>query len=293
MINTIMIIDDDINIIQMLKTIITKNKLGKVVADLNSGEYAIEEILFYNPDIVLIDYLLPHKDGVEIIKGILENGYSGKIIMISQVEDEPMISNAYNTGILFFIKKPINSIEVTNIIKNVSQSIELEKSMSMIKSLLGNVGQTNTNNIVAQKSSSQKIEEIMSDLGIIGELGSPDLIKLIEIILEYRENTPKSQYMLQDLYEKIANEESNTKSIHISPSAIEQRIRRTIQKSLSNIAEMGLDDYYNAKFTEYSILLFDFKQVKQEMAYIENRSNRRGKINIRKFIEGIISKIEL
>ena len=293
MINTIMIIDDDINIIQMLKTIITKNKLGKVVADLNSGEYAIEEILFYNPDIVLIDYLLPHKDGVEIIKGILENGYSGKIIMISQVEDEPMISNAYNTGILFFIKKPINSIEVTNIIKNVSQSIELEKSMSMIKSLLGNVGQTNTNNIVAQKSSSQKIEEIMSDLGIIGELGSPDLIKLIEIILEYRENTPKSQYMLQDLYEKIANEESNTKSIHISPSAIEQRIRRTIQKSLSNIAEMGLDDYYNAKFTEYSILLFDFKQVKQEMAYIENRSKRRGKINIRKFIEGIISKIEL
>jgi two-component system response regulator YcbB len=288
-----MIIDDDINIIQMLKTIITKNKLGKVVADLNSGEYAIEEILFYNPDIVLIDYLLPHKDGVEIIKGILENGYSGKIIMISQVEDEPMISNAYNTGILFFIKKPINSIEVTNIIKNVSQSIELEKSMSMIKSLLGNVGQTNTNNIVAQKSSSQKIEEIMSDLGIIGELGSPDLIKLIEIILEYRENTPKSQYMLQDLYEKIANEESNTKSIHISPSAIEQRIRRTIQKSLSNIAEMGLDDYYNAKFTEYSILLFDFKQVKQEMAYIENRSKRRGKINIRKFIEGIISKIEL
>lgn len=293
MINTIMIIDDDINIIQMLKTIITKNKLGKVVADLNSGEYAIEEILFYNPDIVLIDYLLPHKDGVEIIKGILENGYSGKIIMISQVEDEPMISNAYNTGILFFIKKPINSIEVTNIIKNVSQSIELEKSMSMIKSLLGNVGQTNTNNIVVQKNSSQKIEGIMSDLGIIGELGSPDLIKLIEIILEYRENTPKSQYMLQDLYKKIANEESNIKSIHISPSAIEQRIRRTIQKSLSNIAEMGLDDYYNAKFTEYSILLFDFKQVKQEMAYIENRSKRRGKINIRKFIEGIISKIEL
>ena len=55
---------------------------------------------------------------------------------------------------------------------------------------------------------------------------------------------------------------------------------------------MGLDDYYNAKFTEYSTLLFDFKQVKQEMNYIENRSKYRGKINIRKFIEGIISKID-
>ncbi len=289
MINTIMIIDDDVNIVQMLKTIIVKNKLGKVVADLNSGKHAIEEILFYNPDIVLIDYLLPHKDGVQIVKGILEKGYSGKIIMISQVEDEPMISNAYNTGVLFFIKKPINSIEVINVIKNISHNIELEKSMSIIKDLLGNVGQTNP---IIQINTTQKIESIFSDIGIIGDLGTSDLIKLIEIVIDYKKADYSSQYVLQELYDEIANEETITKSTNISPNAIEQRIRRAIQKALSNIAEMGLDDYYNAKFTEYSTLLFDFKQVKQEMNYIENRSKYRGKINIRKFIEGIISKID-
>ncbi len=290
MINTIMIIDDDVNIVQMLKTIIVKNKLGKVVADLNSGKHAIEEILFYNPDIVLIDYLLPHKDGVQIVKGILEKGYSGKIIMISQVEDEPMISNAYNTGVLFFIKKPINSIEVINVIKNISHNIELEKSMSIIKDLLGNVGQTNP---IIQINTTQKIESIFSDIGIIGDLGTSDLIKLIEIVIDYKKADYSSQYVLQELYDEIANEETITKSTNISPNAIEQRIRRAIQKALSNIAEMGLDDYYNAKFTEYSTLLFDFKQVKQEMNYIENRSKYRGKINIRKFIEGIISKIDI
>jgi len=289
-INTIMIIDDDVNIVQMLKTIIVKNKLGKVVADLNSGKHAIEEILFYNPDIVLIDYLLPHKDGVQIVKGILEKGYSGKIIMISQVEDEPMISNAYNTGVLFFIKKPINSIEVINVIKNISHNIELEKSMSIIKDLLGNVGQTNP---IIQINTTQKIESIFSDIGIIGDLGTSDLIKLIEIVIDYKKADYSSQYVLQELYDEIANEETITKSTNISPNAIEQRIRRAIQKALSNIAEMGLDDYYNAKFTEYSTLLFDFKQVKQEMNYIENRSKYRGKINIRKFIEGIISKIDI
>lgn len=285
-----MIIDDDVNIVQMLKTIIVKNKLGKVVADLNSGKHAIEEILFYNPDIVLIDYLLPHKDGVQIVKGILEKGYSGKIIMISQVEDEPMISNAYNTGVLFFIKKPINSIEVINVIKNISHNIELEKSMSIIKDLLGNVGQTNP---IIQINTTQKIESIFSDIGIIGDLGTSDLIKLIEIVIDYKKADYSSQYVLQELYDEIANEETITKSTNISPNAIEQRIRRAIQKALSNIAEMGLDDYYNAKFTEYSTLLFDFKQVKQEMNYIENRSKYRGKINIRKFIEGIISKIDI
>ncbi len=290
MTNTIMIIDDDISIVQMLKTIITKNKLGKVVADLDSGEYAVEEILFYNPDIVLIDYLLPCKDGVQIVKEILNKGYPGKIIMISQVEDEPMIATAYDTGILFFIKKPINSIEVINVIRNVSKNIELEKSMLLIKNLLEKVEKTDNN---IQIDNTEKIENILSDIGIIGELGTSDLIKLIKMVIDHKKNNPNSQYILQEFYENIAKEESISTSIVISPSAIEQRIRRTIQKALSNIAELGLDDYYNEKFIEYSTLLFDFKQVKQEMNYIKNNSNRHGKINIRKFVEGIISKLNV
>ena len=56
---------------------------------------------------------------------------------------------------------------------------------------------------------------------------------------------------------------------------------------------MGLDDYYNSKFTEYSTLLFDFKQVKQEMNHIEDPMNSKGKINIKKFIEGVLSKLEI
>ena len=40
------------------------------------------------------------------------------------------------------------------------------------------------------------------------------------------------------------------------------------------------------------ILFIDFKEVKQEMRFIKKESNYRGKINIRKFIEGIISRID-
>lgn len=290
MTNTIMIIDDDVNIIQMLKNIIKKNNLGKVVSDLTSGEHAVEEILFYNPDMVLVDLLLPQRDGVEIVKGIIERGYTGKIIMISQVDDELMISDAYNTGVLFFIKKPINSIEVTNVIRNVAHNIELERSMSKIRELLGNVDPIKT---VAEKDMTSKIESILSDIGIIGDLGAGDLTKLIKTIIKHRKLNLNSQYILQEIYIEMSNVETMEKSSQISPSAIEQRIRRIIQKALSNIAEMGLDDYYNSKFTEYSTLLFDFKQVKQEMSYIQNNSKYRGKVNIRKFIEGIISKIDL
>lgn len=285
--NTIMLIDDDINIVQMLKTIILKNNLGKVVSELNSGEHAVEEILFFNPDIVLIDYLLPVKDGTLIAKEAIEKGYKGKFIMISQVEDEPMISNAYNTGIMFFISKPINFIEVVNVIKNVAANIELEKSMSKIKDLLGNV---NTSHIQDEVDIVARIENIFQDLGILSNSGAYDLIRIIEIVLSKKKTN--TQYLLQDLYQKIADEESIISSSTISANAIEQRIRRLIQKALSNIAEIGLDDYYNLTFTEYASLLFDFKEVKQEMRFIKKESNYRGKINIRKFIEGIISRID-
>lgn len=286
MTTTFLILDDDISIVKILKTIITNN-LGKVVAELDSGLHAVEEILFYNPDILLIDYLLPHKDGVQIVKEIKEKGFTGKVIMISQVEDQEMVSKAYNEGVIFFISKPINFIEVINVIKNVSTNIELENSMNLIKSAL-NISADNIN-IPLKRNITNEVEEILTDLGIIGDSGAQLLIQLILKVIEYKKLYNHSDYKLQDLYVEIIHQ-SEDKAINIK--TLEQRIRRLIIKSLSNLAQMGADDYYNPKFIEYSSLLFDFKQIRQQMSHIENPKNHRGKISIKKFIEGIVSKIK-
>lgn len=288
MANSFVIIDDDISIVKILNTIINNN-LGKVVAELNSGLHAVEEVLFYNPDILLVDYLLPEKDGVQIVKELREKGFTGKIIMISQVEDHEMVSKAYNEGVLFFITKPINFIEVINVIKNLSKNIELENSMSLIKNALNITG--NTINIPTKRNIKNEIEEILADLGIIGDSGSQVLIRLIEKVIEYKTINNHYDYKLQDLYMEIIQESDDENVVNLK--ALEQRIRRLIIKALSNLAQMGVDDYYNPKFIEYSSLLFDFKHIRQEMSYIENPKNDRGKINIKKFVEGIISKIKI
>ena len=123
--NRIFIIDDDISIRTMLRFIIEKNSLGDIIEELSSGHNAAELIKIYNPDIVLIDFLLPEKDGVEIIKECIKNGYRGKFIMISQVKDSGMIGEAYKQGVLFFIHKPINEIEVKSVIQNIIKTIEV------------------------------------------------------------------------------------------------------------------------------------------------------------------------
>jgi two-component system response regulator YcbB len=73
-----------------------------------------------------------------------------------------------------------------------------------------------------------------------------------------------------------------------NPKTLEQKIRRTATVGMINIANIGIEDYMNEIFTEYSNGLYNFEQVKIEMDFIRRKSKKRGKINIKKFIDGIV-----
>ena len=289
--NTFLIIDDDINVRKMLSYLITKNNLGKVLEELDNGKDAPEEIIFYQPDIVLIDFLLPNRDGIEIIKSCRSLGYKGKFIMISQVDNEKMVAKAYENGIVFFIHKPINMIEAINVIKGVCENIKLERSVAMIKDAVFNFDQVKTPQ--SQHTWKDEMEDIFVDIGIIGESGYNDLINFIEQIVLIKKKDSTTNYQLRDIYRRIADMESHRSNTTIHARTIEQRVRRIILKALENIAALGHDDYYNSKFVEYSGILFDVKQVKQEMAHINDSNEDRGKINVKKFAEGIIARLNI
>jgi len=286
--HTFMIIDDDPSVRVMLRQIIEKSQLGRVVADLSSGTHAAEEILFYHPDMVLIDYLLPGVDGVAVMEAALLQGYRGKFIMISQVEDEPMVSKAYTAGIVFFISKPVNRIEVINVIRGVAHNLELERSMSLIQNALQFVGRTQSQSPAQPQDANARLSGIYSDLGIVGDSGCKDLTRLI---MRISQSSSSGTYQLQEIYKEIAEAELAVEGGAVNTRAVEQRIRRTIQKALANLAALGQEDPYNSKFTEYGTLLFDFPQVRQEMKYLDGLTKERGKVSIKKFVEGIISKL--
>lgn len=288
--NTFLVIDDDINIRTMITQLIAENDLGRVVCELEEGHEAVNEILFFRTDVVIIDMLLPGKDGIQIINEAIQAGFKGKFIMISQVEDSSIISKAYEAGVVFFISKPINSIEVVSVIRHVVKSLEYEQSFSLIKSTVFNLEQTKAP--APEASMERKIDQIFSDIGIINESGAKDLKQIIIRAMKMEAAGTGSPIVMKDIYTDIIDEKNASGGEAINIRSFEQKIRRTVQKALSTIALLGIEDYYNIKFMDYSTILFDLKQVKQEMKYIENESSTRGKINIKKFIEGICSKIK-
>lgn len=290
------IVDDDIGIRKVLSNIISSKYLGRIVGEAEDGPTAYHSILDLNPDIVLMDLLIPGSDGIETIKKLKEAGCSSYFIMISQVDAEDMISMAYESGIEFYIHKPINVIEVLSIIDRVREMINLKKSLNIIHRTVEGLGARDSESKTGKyKMSTTSLDAILSDLGITGEAGSIDIKKIIEIILHKKNSSGKYfNYKLSNMYELLSKHYYNEVEAEQSSAgvkAIEQRIRRAVSKALQNIATMGIENPNDQKFTRYSTSLFDFKEVKQEMDLLRDRSCYHGKINVKKFLEGIMLQL--
>lgn len=92
------IVDDDRASRMMLSQIIDENHLGTVIGEAQNGQDAIPQILAIQPDIVLIDLLMPKLDGIATIERLREQQFTGLFIMISQVVNKDMVAESYEKG---------------------------------------------------------------------------------------------------------------------------------------------------------------------------------------------------
>ncbi|GAB6108905.1 response regulator [Fusibacter bizertensis] len=121
------LVDDDPSVLSILSKIIIGNNLGDVIGKSSDGEHAISEIVRLKPDILLVDLLLPKKDGIRVVQEVKGHYPEIPCIMISEVYSKDMVSKAYNSGIELFINKPINVIEVINVIKRVDEKLKMKR----------------------------------------------------------------------------------------------------------------------------------------------------------------------
>ena len=279
-----LIIDDDPGICQMLENIIEDHDLGEVIDTINDGLTGIDMIPKYKPDIVFVDLLLPDIDGIEIVKKIKEKYDDIDFIMISQVSNQDMISEAYGVGIGFYINKPINVIEVTSVTRGVIASQRNRKVLAEINQTLS---KRNTQPIYKEEDYKEKVKIIFAEVGILSEKGSHDLLEIIDKVHLDRKDIQMSK-LYKYLSQKYAKSGEKRSS---SYKAIEQRVRRTIQTAMINVAHLGLEDFSNYRFERYAATLFGFQEIRKVMDAIRKDETIKATINIKQFINGIISLI--
>lgn len=259
--------------------------LGIVIGEAESGANCLIPILTLQPDVVLIDLLMPELDGIETIEHLRIEGFQGPFIMISQIIDKEMVGEAYEKGVEFFIHKPINRVEVQSILKKIAEQFRLRDSILAIQESLAHIGLAKT--MQRQQSVKEIVLSILNDMGIIGEAGSDDMVSIIEFLMNQSEKVTQLP-PLKDLYEAIATKvESNNVDIKKESKAIEQRIRRTILTAVNNLASLGSIDYTNPEFEYYAPRYFDFHEIRNYMIYIREGSHEptKVKINSKKFLQ--------
>jgi len=272
----IYIIEDDISVISVLEDIIEQNALGTICGDTDGEPADLSQIMALDPDLILVDLLMPGKDGIQVIRELKEAGCHAKFIMLSQVSDKDMVAKAYTAGVEFFIQKPINLIEVRQVVTNVRRQWENEQALKTIQQVFTVREAPAAPVRPVYDRQRRRMKAILSQLGMAGEKGAQDIIELCVLLLQ--EHASVSQIGMSNLCAKLSD----------SPRTTEQRARRALEKGLKHIASLGLEDYNNETFVRYSARLFPFQEVRNEMLFLQGKYAHRGKGNLKTFLDGLM-----
>lgn len=81
----------------------------------------------HSPDIIFIDIILPGKSGLEVAKEIREINPKQIIVIVSASNDMGNISEAVKIGVNNFIRKPIDTDKMIDVLKDIVADIKKQK----------------------------------------------------------------------------------------------------------------------------------------------------------------------
>lgn len=129
----VMIVDDHRLFREGIKRILSDTKDIIVIAEAEDGEKAIKQVHIYNPDIILLDMVMPKMNGIETLRRMKDLGIKGKIIILSGYSNKNYIIDSIKIGAKGYITKDNNSTSLINVIRAVhSGSTYLQPSLGII-----------------------------------------------------------------------------------------------------------------------------------------------------------------
>lgn len=213
MLTEVVIVDDNLDFCQILQDYFKKQADMKVVGVGHNGLEALELVRTKKPDILILDVIMPHLDGIGVLEKLNEMTMEKRptVIMLSAVGQEKITNNALTLGAEYYIIKPF----------------DMEALITRIRGLNESVAKENSGEIISRKSKSGPKDLETEVTSIIHEIGVPAHIKgyqyLRDSIMMSIENMEILDFVTKELYPTIAKKYSTT------PSRVERAIRHAIE----------------------------------------------------------------
>src|SRR5687768_9772682 len=91
----------------------------EVVGQAANGKEAVEECAALNPDVVLMDLLMPELDGIGATRAILHSNPKVRIIALTSFKEDERIYTAVKAGIVGYLLKDCTPDELANAVRDV------------------------------------------------------------------------------------------------------------------------------------------------------------------------------
>ena len=127
----VLMIDDNIELVKMVKEYFSKEKDISIVLEAHNGEdgFNIIDKKRDEYDLILLDLVMPKKDGKSVLEDMKTKGIDKKVIVLTSYNTPDIIRKTSELGISYFILKPFESIDLYH--------NNLEKSITKILHELG------------------------------------------------------------------------------------------------------------------------------------------------------------
>lgn len=216
------IADDNERILQLLDDVLSTQEDIEVVGKAKNGEEAYDIIKNKEPDVVLLDIIMPKLDGLSVMSKVNSDKTIKKhpaFVVLSAIGQEAITDDAFNLGANYYIMKPFDNEMVINRIKHIRSSMGKKIHESR--------------KINAYESKTEYIERnLESDVtNIIHEIGVPAHIKGYQYLRDAIIMSINDMEMLNSitkiLYPSIA------KKYQTTASRVERAIRHAIEVAWS------------------------------------------------------------
>lgn len=217
----IAIADDNERIVNLLGAIIREDNELELVGQADNGKDIYKIIKEKEPDVVLLDIIMPKVDGLTVMEKVNQDRTMKKhpaFIVVSAVGQERITEDAFNLGAYYYIMKPFDNDMIVNRIKHIRNQTG------------GKVKEVKKFNSGEKSEGSERNLEV-DITNIIHEIGVPAHIKgyqyLRDAIMMSVEDMEMLNSITKILYPTIAKKHQTT------PSRVERAIRHAIEVAWS------------------------------------------------------------
>ncbi len=130
--NSILVIDDEPNNFEVIETLLSIDNYDVYYA--SNGEEALSSLDAFNPDVILLDLMMPVMDGLEVCNRIklMRKWKSIPIIMVTASAGKTVLADCLAAGADDFISKPVDGLELRARVKSM---LRIKKQFDRIEAL--------------------------------------------------------------------------------------------------------------------------------------------------------------